>query len=978
MNHSAFIHVLQRRAGPAFVLMALMLMLAGCPHENPDAATHQRPSIAGGAVLQSADLSDPIRPSASSRPIDLRSARNEWTSFSLEVSGVESDRPVFLRLGSLQTPAGESIAAANLRAYQILPMPVEVNPGYVRHTGLNSANRSIPRALLAVAIVDGKINLAWLRDPTDPTNPARHPRGATVLLWIDVHVPPYVAAGDYTTRCELIDGTGATSGAPLPVKLTVYDFTLPDARHLQMAGGIDWDRLAAIYPGTFGGTITPNLISRADPRYRKTIATLDQLMALGQEHRASLVIPALRPTVKWPAGRPPEIDWREFDALIRPWMRGDPFADGVPIRYWPLPAAGSLQRYDLQSRLDYWKQAATHFDQLGWLDRSPVWLRPQTTGPLDSAGMDDLSAEAGRILAAHERIRVAVPLQDSQLAGRPGPTAGDADRLLTAGAALVSSAPTPALNPQVLQRTHWMQTDLPGLVPYAGAGGDERDVRVWAWLAFLRHADLIVWDHVLPSVDSPNVPADPNALTWFYPGQWFGVPEPVPTIQLEWLRRAQQDYEYLWLAAQRGEVINALQMARLITKPLEIEPGQAADPVYSLLSGTPGQAAWDRAQQLLAATILLRQPGKPVDAARQRALYIETLQWAQPQERPQLIPREAKWKVTGTEKDAHGRSTGNWLALQFSLDVFNAADATPDNNLLQWSPPPPLTGWEMHPQPVPIPRLQAYHVLPVSLSARFDLNKITPDAGKPIELSFINGYTRIPYPLHVRLPVAASERREGPITLDGKLSDWSDADSLQDGPLVRMMSRPDLQKQELQPAATAAKIYSTWGAENFYLGFSLDGLSAAPHEAHNEVYYQARRAWGEDLCEVLIQPLYADNSHGPVLHVVCKPNGAQWVERKSGSTEFGDAWRTAEGAGIRYATTTADSQWRGEMAIPWNLINSTEKGFPVLLRFNFSQHRHETCESASWCGPVDFGRDEALMGVLYLRQAAEEPTIRRP
>ena len=31
---------------------------------------------------------------------------------------------------------------------------------------------------------------------------------------------------------------------------------------------------------------------------------------------------------------------------------------------------------------------------------------------------------------------------------------------------------------------------------------------------------------------------------------------------------------------------------------------------------------------------------------------------------------------------------------------------------------------------------------------------------------------------------------------------------------------------------------------------------------------------------------------------------------------------------------------------------------PVMLRLNFSQHRATTGESASWAGPVDFGRDD--------------------
>ena len=70
--------------------------------------------------------------------------------------------------------------------------------------------------------------------------------------------------------------------------------------------------------------------------------------------------------------------------------------------------------------------------------------------------------------------------------------------------------------------------------------------------------------------------ADPDETTWFYPGHWFGVDEPVPTVQLKWLRRAQQDYQYLRMAKERGEVLNALVMARLITKPVEMTAMESA------------------------------------------------------------------------------------------------------------------------------------------------------------------------------------------------------------------------------------------------------------------------------------------------------------------------------------------------------------------------------------------------------------------
>jgi len=847
----------------------------------------------------------------------------------------------------------------NLKAYQMLPMPVEVNPGYVRHTGLNTANRIAPRALLPLAMIGGSVSLA-----------ATRATGNSVLLWVDLYVPSDAAAGRYGGRCELVDADGRGVGPPLPLSLTVYDFALPVERHLQMVGNVQWARLAALYPASFGETITPSLINRHEARYAKTVLLLDQLMTLSEANRATLIVPGLRPTVKWPANEPPQIDWREFDSLIGPWMRGELFADHCPLGYWPLPAAPGLDRYDAASRLDYWSLAAAHFDQLDWLSRSPVALH-QISGHTGNADARALVAEAAQILSRHPRVRVALPFDDQQVSAAKVETTGaDSDRLLTAGASLISSVRPPAIGTDTSRRAHWLGTDLPRLVPYCGAGGDERDVRVWAWLAFLRRAELVLWDRPLPAGNTAAEPADPDAMVWFYPGEWFGVSGPVPTVQLKWLRRAAQDYEYLWLAKERGEVINALQMARLLTKPVEVLPGQEADPAYALMSGTTDQEAWDQAQELLARTLLSRTPGEPADQGRQNALDIQTLQWAQPQERPLLLPRSADWSVTGPRKNRFGAMSGNWLALSIGVDIYNASDTTPDKNVLSWAPPSPASGWEMRPQQAEIPRLQTYQVLPAALSAAFDLNAITPDSGKPIELDFRDGYhNKVSGVLAVRLPVAASDRRDGPLTLDGTLGDWTDADALQDGPLVLMMNRPNLQRQQLQFAPIRSRIYSGWGRENFYLAFALEGLWPGQRQAHNDVHYHSRRAWDEDLCEVLIQGVFRDNTLGPVLHLVCKPGGAVWVERKSGTA--GANWGPIEGAAVRYATTTApDGRWRGEAAIPWNLIGN-EKTLPVLLRFNFCQNRRANCVSASWAGPVDFGREERFMGVLYLRTPPE-------
>ena len=89
-----------------------------------------------------------------------------------------------------------------------------------------------------------------------------------------------------------------------------------------------------------------------------------------------------------------------------------------------------------------------------------------------------------------------------------------ADRLLVVSSGLVYSPPIQELPEDVAKRlTHWLRTDTPGLIPYVGAGGDERDVRQWAWLAFLRKAQVIQWSGTLPRQTRPDEPADPYGLT---------------------------------------------------------------------------------------------------------------------------------------------------------------------------------------------------------------------------------------------------------------------------------------------------------------------------------------------------------------------------------------------------------------------------------------------------------------------------------
>lgn len=948
------------------VLSALCPLACGPKDKTDRAASGPVTHIIQGVVVTAEPMLD-------DRPLAMNAARNETTSTILQLSNLPkpADKTVLsLHIQPLQLQSENAqIDPSEFKAYQILSMPVDANrAGYVRHTGLRTSSRTMPRALLPVPMDGGKLNVTGLRDPSEPLNPNSRVglSNEPVLLWFDLQVPPTAKPGKYATKIEIMrNGTPIES---VPLSLTVYDFVLPDERHLQMVGRIEWDSLETLYPDLFE-TITPNLMSRKDPKYAESIRVLDRLEALAHEHRTTVVVPRLQPNVKWPKG--PQVDWTDFDSIAEPWLSGAGFADKIPAGYWPLPRIEFLDRYPSPLQMQYWMDAASHFDSHGWMERAFVEVEKDTAGRANTGESIKLAMQATEILNAHPRLRVTLPLEDAQLPFRDAnnPQLIDkqsTDRLMTAANGLVfapAGQPWPA---GAALPAHWLRTDLPGLVPYVGAGGDERDVRLWAWLAFLRDTKVIGWDGALPHSHSPQEAADPNELTWFYPGRWFGVDGPIPSIQLKWLRRAQEDYEYLLLARQRGQWANSLVMSRLMVKPVQTQLNEIPDPTHGLLTGTSDPHAWNKALDLLAQYILMRPPGQERDEAKEAELNRETDEWIAPQDKPLQIARTAEW--------GWAARSGNWIDLRLGLDIYNASDH-PLTGQLQWVSAP--KGWEINPAPVNIGPDQAIKVFQVKrffMEAKVDTDRLGPETRKPIQLKFIEPERKRMSHLTVMMPVAPCDQREGKLTIDGNLSDWSDNDdAIQLDPLVVMLDRPSLQRQALQFASTPTSLYTNWADKSFYVAFKVDGVSNGETRVEtNQVDYQLRRAWSEDLCEVLIQPVYSGGESGQIVHLACKKN-APIVSIKPSPKEqklFGTSYKTVVGADVKYAATLEGSIWRGELQIPWNLINDkNHQGVhPKFIRFNFVQHKQSTGESASWAGPIDFGQDDSFMGLLYRRE----------
>ena len=363
------------------------------------------------------------------------------------------------------------------------------------------------------------------------------------LLWVDLHVGSKAAAGNQHVELQLKFSSDIEAKIlpALSIPIQIYDFALPEKPSLAVEGEADWSTFQQEYPSEFEG-ITPRLLNRNRVRDSRAVRRLDQIEQLASDNRISAVISRLSPTVKWPPGKPPAIDWSDFDSLVEPWMQHGGF--------WPLPAPDWFDNFDPSSREKYWKQAADHFAQKNWLDRSAVIFQNEGNASPNDAQRILLAEEARQTLAVDERLRAAIPIGDSQSA-KVNPN------LLTLDPGLIAP-------PIDLRGHHWIVADHQA---------SEQAIVSLGWQAYLHHVDLI------------RIP--PGSIEWFEPGSQDG---PIPTLQLKWLRRAVQDFEYLKLADERHQTDFANQMATLALHPVQLQPDQPVDQTYELFTGADALA----------------------------------------------------------------------------------------------------------------------------------------------------------------------------------------------------------------------------------------------------------------------------------------------------------------------------------------------------------------------------------------------------
>ncbi|MGC4115383.1 MAG: DUF4091 domain-containing protein [Myxococcales bacterium] len=538
----------------------------------------------------------PADPPGSTTSAVLEAARNEFEAFQVAVyagtsalTGVQASAP------ALVGPGGYAIPAANVRLYR----EALITTRYASTQDV--ATGAWPDAL--VPDVDETANEKRNAFPFDV------PANETRVVWVDVLVPANAPAGDYSGSMA-IAGSGGFS-ATVPVRLTVWPFTLPSTASLASTFGQGWD---AMCQGYWGGYSASQCGDAGVER------THQQLAAFMLDHRLSVDL-----VYTGPSKSGSSYDWATWDGKYAAYFDGT-----APTRL--AGARQTLIRYVWNSQQASYAAWASHFKAKGWFDRTFDYTCDE---PPATCAWSDINTRANLIHGADPEFRtlVTTTIQEAQQQGVLGsidvlaPVINQMhDKSGTYGGSQRSKYNSFLTTPG--NKLLWYQSCMSeGCSSSSGAKGYDSYSLGWAtlmidapairnraqeWLSYLYGIEGELYWETTFAFNGGN---DPWTNQWYFGGNGDGTllypgktskiggttPVPVASIRLKMLREGMEDYEYLKLVTDLGDAAFARSQAQQVaTTPSSI----ASDP-----------AALYSARRALAQRIVqLQQPAAGADA----------------------------------------------------------------------------------------------------------------------------------------------------------------------------------------------------------------------------------------------------------------------------------------------------------------------------------------------------------------------------
>jgi hypothetical protein len=806
--------------------------------------------------------------------VELSSAANEVVTFQLAVQALDEPLADAALVVSDLTGPADVLEAASVTVFRMQRVPVPRWPGW--HLRYEDRAERDPMPLDVLVPLDAPVG-GW---------PEVLPANEPIHLWFDVLVPHGTPAGTYTGDIR-VQHRGTTL-SETRISLEVHPFALPDENERPFVVEVDHDALVRQFMISSNMPLSSLAESLRGPQAAQLDGLLRETLRHLRDHRLTPVLRDFAPAITPSARQGIVTDWSRYDPLAQVCLDGTLFRNHLPLEVWPIPiphawraptSRGLAGAEETDPRLRaYVSQCLQHFAERDWLDRAYLSLpfRKADVSRLDRL----IDRYAGMIGQQYHDVRLLVPWcpQDLRPVGWQGYLPPD-----QTGKVDIWLAPGQFFDPQVMAKARkagahtWLAIDRP---PFTGTTIlGSRPVHIWslAWQARRLEAEAVhlgvanPWPALREKLTpAACVRAEPTTL--LYPGGAFGLPEPVETVRLKHLRRAQQDAAYLAVLDAQG----LERVADTVTESMIRFAG--ADAYHTHFAdgrrlGWPDIAQpYELARELLVNTIANVATNAP--PADRHAQFVRSAAWR----RFLLATRRTDLEVDGTRVYLQGTRSNREAKLECAMTLTNDTQR-PLGGTVRFADVPDY--WTTDPAGTRVPPIPPLGARRVRLNAIATAIPTDPAGHTHIPLAWstedereVRGEALLSYA--IALPT------ETPPRIDGDLNDWPAGTSNVVGNFTLISDRQDALPGADNPR-NATTVFIQRDAEALYLAINCVGSPpvAAPGTVRtNSVVYDDLIPMSDELVEVLIDPVNSGTrSPTDLYHIVVKPSGTIWTER---------------------------------------------------------------------------------------------------
>jgi hypothetical protein len=501
-----------------------------------------------GIVVFALDGLSRVRPHDSpgtSSVVTIKAARNEFEPFQIVVrAGTAPLKAVNVELSDLRGPGNQVIPRRHFTLYREHYLEV-TRPSPKSKEGAGW----YPDALVPfLNPLDGKpiTKARFIGAPFEVAPDSNQP------VWVDVFVPKDTPPGDYTGTVTVTAQN--QKSVSLPIKLTVWNFTLPDTPTMRSNFG-DLD----------GRLVKLHHTKEESPEFRVLERRYAEATAA---HRLCPPIPAyLMPEIK-PDG---SIDSSASQAQLKEWT------DRFHVTGFPLNLiGGDPLGKDREHNLRYLQAIYAYLKKNGWEKYAYIYVLDE---PNDAAAYEQVRKRGGFIHQAQPGIKVLCTEQPTPQDSAWGSLVGSVDIWVPLWTLFEERSATErfAAGEELWSYTALCQGEKGKDTPYWEMDFPLLDYRIPGWASWrygitgLLYWTTVYWEKVEDPWTNPATYVEGTSVfngegSLFYPGADAGFAGPVVSMRLKQIREGLEDYEYLNLLARRGDKRFADECAhRLVT-----------------------------------------------------------------------------------------------------------------------------------------------------------------------------------------------------------------------------------------------------------------------------------------------------------------------------------------------------------------------------------------------------------------------------